>query len=159
MMKRIIAGVLALLLLAPAFALAEVDLSGMTFDELVALRERIDRAMWECEEWQAVTVPQGVYQVGADIPAGHWSIAAAEGQSASVAWGTKLNQTGTDVDVDWDDNGFYEYESIVNPSYAYYQASDRTEVDFDLKEGQYFAVQYGQVVFTPYKGKPTLGFK
>jgi hypothetical protein len=75
-----------------------------------------------------------------------------------VRWGTKLNDAGTDVDVDWN-GGIYEYETLVSPTYDYYQASDRTAVDFDLKDGQFVVVDYGQAVFTPYTGKPSLGFK
>lgn len=157
-MKRILAMLLVLLLLTPALALAEVDLSGMTYDELVTLKDHINKAMWESQEWQEVTVPQGVYSVGADIPEGHWNISAAQGQTVTVRWGTKLNDAGTDVDVDWN-GGIYEYETLVSPTYDYYQASDRTAVDFDLKDGQFVVVDYGQAVFTPYTGKPSLGFK
>ena len=157
-MKRIIAILLTLLLVLPTLALADVDLSAMSYDELVALKDQLNKAIWESKEWQEVTVPQGLYEVGADIPEGHWTIAAADGQSISVSWGTQLNETKTNVDVTWDE-GFYEYETLVSKTYSYYQASDRTEVDFDLKAGQYVVVDYGQAVFTPYKGKPELGFK
>ena len=157
-MKRIIAILLTLLLVLPTLALADVDLSAMSYDELVALKDQLNKAIWESKEWQEVTVPQGLYEVGADIPEGHWTIAAADGQSISVSWGTQLNETKTNVDVTWDE-GFYEYESLVSKTYSNYQASERTEVDFDLKAGQYVVVDYGQAVFTPYKGKPELGFK
>ncbi len=150
--------ILALVLLLPTLALAEIDLSGLSYNELVALKDRINKAMWESQEWQEVSVPQGVYEIGKDIPAGHWSITAAQGQSVAVTWGTKLNEAKTDLDIVWE-KGFYEYESLVSPTYEYYNASDRTEVDFDMQAGQYLVVSNGQVVFTPYKGKPSLGFK
>ena len=71
-MKRTLCIILAFVLvltLAPA-AFADVDLSGMSFDELVALKDQINLALWNSADWQEVTVPQGVWQVGADIPAG-----------------------------------------------------------------------------------------
>lgn len=157
-MKRILSAVLALLLLLPALALAEIDLSGLSYKELVALKDRINLAMWESEEWQRVTVPQGVYRVGEDIPAGHWTITAADGQYASISWGTKLTQSGQDVEMDWE-NGIYEYESLTSPTYEFFTEGSRTEVDFDLEIGQYIVVTYGDVLFTPYQGKPSLGFK
>ncbi len=159
-MKRILALCTAvlLMLLPLAYAEAEIDLSGMSYDELVALKDQINKAMWESEEWQEVTVPQGVYEIGEDIPAGHWTIAAADGQYVSVSWGTKLNDTKTDVEMVWED-GFYEMESMVSAKSDYYDDGDRTEVDFDLQNGQYLVVSGGNVVFTPYQGKPSLGFK
>ena len=50
-MKKLITFCMTLALvlaLAPA-AFADVDLSGMTFDELVALRDQIDLAIWSSQ--------------------------------------------------------------------------------------------------------------
>ena len=64
-----------------------------------------------------------------------------------------------DIEADWDDGGIYEFESLVSPTYDYYEEGNKTEVDYDLKAGQYIVISYGDAVFTPYKGKPSLGFK
>lgn len=158
-MKRILSLLIALLLLLPAAAFAQIDLSGMSYDELVALKDQINKAMWESKEWQEVTVPQGVYEVGVDIPEGHWSIAAADKQSITVSWGTKLAASKVDIEADWSEGSIYEYENLISETYAYYEKGNKTEVDYDLKTGQYIVVAYGDAVFTPYKGKPSLGFQ
>lgn len=44
-MKKILALVLALLLAVPAFAFADVDLAGMTLEDLQALRKQVDAAI------------------------------------------------------------------------------------------------------------------
>lgn len=73
-MKKLVSFFLTALLLFSAASADPVDLSGLSFDELVALRDQINLAIWNSQEWQEVTVPAGIWQVGKDIPAGHWSI-------------------------------------------------------------------------------------
>lgn len=156
-MKKLVALVLAMLLLYGS-AFAEIDLSGLTYDELVALKDRINLAMWESEEWQEVTVPIGVWKVGEDIPDGHWTIKAAPGQYyswGSVKYGSKLDETGKTVL--YDINGFYYAEQVkVEGSEA---AVALTELDLDAKAGAYIVIEFCDMVFTPYAGKPSLGFK
>lgn len=72
-MKKVVMLVLVLVMVG-AVALAEVDLSGMTFDELVELRKQVDQAIWASDGWQSVQVPGGDYDVGVDIPAGRWTL-------------------------------------------------------------------------------------
>ena len=156
-MKKILAVALVLAMLIPSFAVADFDLTGMSYDELVALKDQINLAIWNSQEWQEVKVPQGVWLVGTDIPAGHWSISAVA-KYASIKIGTQLNETGKDIAAFESD--FYEYEMITNPSYKHYEKdSDITSIDFDLKEGTYILIEKGTVLFTPYSGKPSLGFK
>ena len=158
-MKRIVSLLFVLLLLLPAAAFAQIDLNSMSYDELVALKDQINKAMWESKEWQEVTVPQGIYQVGQDIPEGHWTIAAADGQNITVSWGSKLAASKVDIEADWSEGSIYEYENLISETYAYYEKGNKSEVDYDLKAGQYVVVTYGDAVFTPYQGKPSLGFK
>ena len=154
-MKRTLCIVLAFILvlaLAPA-AFAEWDLSGLTFDELVALKDQINRAMWDSADWQEVTVPQGVWQVGADIPAGKWTIKPVPWGHSYIRIGNELKDAGTDV------KGIAS-ETVNDPDYEYYDAvKDKTEWTVDLSAGQYVVINYGDVIFTPYAGKPSLGFK
>ena len=77
-MKRTIAMVIVFLLVLSDITFAEVDLSGMSYDELVILKDRIDKTIWDSQEWQEVTVPQGLYKIGEDIPAGKWTILASD---------------------------------------------------------------------------------
>lgn len=156
-MKKTIALVLVLLsLVSISFAESDFDLSGLTYNELVALKDQINLAMWQSEEWQEVEVPQGVYIIGDDIPAGKWTIKAADGIYAYVYWGDSLNDAGTEITFD---GKLYEYEGIFSVHYPYYEKGETKEVSWDLKEGQYFIVEDGIALFTPYSGKPSLGFK
>lgn len=154
-MKRIFSFVFALalaLFLAPA-AFADVDLSSMSFDELVALKDQINLAIWNSADWQEVTVPQGVWQVGADIPAGKWTIKPIPWGHSYIRIGNELKDAGTDV------KGIAS-ETVNDPDYTYYDATkDKTEWTVDLTDGQYIVVNYGDCIFTPYAGKPSLGFK
>jgi len=139
---------------------AEIDLSGLSFEELVALREQVDLAIWNCEEWQEVTVPQGVYEVGVDVPAGHWVISPVDGRYSSIKWGRELDQTGTQIEDSMDGRSYYDYAVICSPSHKFYDAGEyRTSLEINAVEGMYISIEDGDVVFTPYAGKPALGFK
>ena len=154
-MKKIIL-LLALALLLPVVAAAQVDLSGMSYAELVELRDQINLAVWESDEWQEVTVPQGVWVVGEDIPAGHWTIKAADGAYCYVKYGPTLDASSKDLDYSRENVS----EIVTSPSTSFYDAnSDRTEIDVDAKSGFYFVIDSGSAIFTPYSGKPSLGFK
>lgn len=156
-MKRIVALVLVLLSLFSVAAASTIDLSDMTYDELVALKDKINLAIWNSQEWQEVTVPQGVWMVGKDIPSGHWTIKTVASW-ACVELCTALDETGKDVDL-WVSE-FYHSEHVANPKSKYFDpTSDKAETDLVLKDGTYVIVDGGNVIFTPYSGKPSLGFK
>lgn len=153
-MKRFLLIVFAIMMACGACA-EGIDLSGMSFDELVALKEQINLAIWNSEDWQEVEVPQGVYVIGEDIPAGKWTIKAVEGITARIYWGDTLNESG--VELAYGD--IYVFESVLSKEYPYYEVGDPTEVTWEMKEGQYFIVEEGIALFMPYAGKPDLGFK
>ena len=156
-MKKVIALALVLLsLVSVSFAESSFDLSDMSYDELVVLKDQINLAIWNSNEWQEVEVPQGVYVIGEDIPAGKWTIKAADKINAYVYWGDALSDSGTEITYD---GRVYEYEGLYSVNYRYYEKGDTTEVTWDLKDGQYFIVDDGIVLFTPYSGKSSLGFK
>lgn len=148
-MKRVFVLILAVLLIG-ALASAEVDLSGMTFDELVSLKDQINLAIWNCQEWQEVTVPMGVWKVGEDIPAGHWSITS--NRWAHIQVGTALSATGHEIDIM---GTSYWYSQSIDPN----DPSEPSEIDYEFKDGEYVVIEYGDVIFTPFAGKPSLGFK
>lgn len=146
----------ALCLVFCTSAVSEVDLSGMSYAELVSLKDQINLAMWQCQEWQEVTVPQGVWEVGVDIPAGHWTIAPVDGIWASVSYGSVLADNGKSLAISSDNF----YCLIVSPNSRIFTAgADATQIDIKAKAGAYIIIENGDVVFTPYSGKPSLGFK
>ena len=162
-MKKSLSLLLAVMLMmaaVPAFAAitapADIDFSGMSFDELVDLKRQIDLALWDTDEWQSVEVPSGMYVVGEDISAGHWAISVPKGASATLKWGDVLDESGRDLAYS---GKIYEYEYMKDPEFRYYEAGDKSQVDYDLKDGQFIIVDSGLVIFSPFTGKPSLGFK
>ena len=160
-MKRVLIVLFVLMFSVATFAQAEsFDLSGMTYDELVTLRDQINLAIWNSQEWQEVTVPQGVWKVGEDIPAGTWTIKCANGGNrCEISWGEELTENGEAIKS----RGRYSlYNYIYNPESRLYTAGDdMIEYTFTVKDGDYIvvAMDEGQALFTPYIGKPSLGFK
>ncbi len=156
-MKRFFALFLVLLSFTGTVYADTIDLSGMTYEELVSLKEKINLAIWESQEWQEVTVPQGVWKVGEDIPAGHWTIKAAGGMFTFITIGTILDETKRDISYD----GIRIAERIDFPysTYDYDPMESLTEADFELQDGMYIVIDYASAIFTPYAGKPSLGFK
>lgn len=155
-MRKIVFFLIVMLAL-PALACADVDLSGMTFDELVALKEKIDIAIWNSEEWQEVTVPQGVWIVGEDIPAGHWTIKAADKAMVMIDYGSELDDD--EKSLSWSSDIYYS-ETLYGKDHIFFDAdTSMTQTDVNAKAGCYFIIKSGSVVFSPYAGKPSLGFK
>lgn len=155
-MKKVICAIVAALLLLGAVAQAEsIDLSGLSFEELAALRDRAQMEMMQRDAWQEVTVPQGVYQVGAQIPAGTWTVRAAVGNETQIEWGQKLDASGQSID--W--SGAYDIEYIYNPNGRYYTPGDRTEYTFTVRAGDYIVISDGPATFTPGGVTPSFTFK
>ena len=159
-MKRILCLLSVLVFTLAPVALADdsIDLSGMTYAELIALKNKINFAIWNSQEWQEVTVPQGVWKVGEDIPAGHWTVICADGwRNTEINWGEKLSENGESIY--W--SGRYSvYNTIYNPYHSWYEIGDGiTEYSFEVRNGDYIVVKDGSCVFMPYVGKPNLGFK
>ena len=143
----------ALLITAPTSAAADLpDISGLTFDELVELREQLNLAIWQSEDWQEVTVPAGTWTIGEDIPAGHWTIRPAGSQDMlNVAYHDLVDASGQGVAPGWHGwNGILTGPDHFSP--------ELTSVDLDMIEGMHFTCSK-PVIFTPYAGKPDLGFK
>lgn len=136
---------------SPAF-----DLSGLSYDELVALKDQINLAMWNSEEWQEVKVPQGIWEVGTDIPVGHWTITAAPNAWLRITYGNVLQENGKNVS--WGSDGYLS-ESLYGTEHVFYNEGDLNSIDIDMKAGYYIEIEDGSVIFTPYSGKPDLGFK
>lgn len=113
-----------------SFSSAETDLSGMSFDELIALQEQVNIALWNSDGWKEVTVPVGVYKVGEEIPAGKWTIKRSVDQYTYFRVGEK-------------------FENGKVSRYAF-TTDLESEANLTLVEGTYIEISYFPVVFTPY---------
>lgn len=159
MMKKLIIFILCVALL-PAAALADLpDISNLTYDELVELKNKINLAIWNSQEWQEVTVPVGMWKIGEDIPAGKWHISVSP--EAKKTWGSftycdLLDETGIKP------GNRFSCDIYVSQTLNREDAddgSDPTYIEIELKSGCYFFIDKASLVFTPPQGKPDLGFK
>lgn len=137
-----------------------VDLSALSFDQLVALRQDCQREMMTRDEWQEVIVPQGDYRVGVSIPAGKWVVRCADDYRSSyeasftwITWGASKPEN------------FYIRDSkgrveIYNPNNQYYEGGP-TEFVIEVEEGDWVSIKgdYNKAVFSTWMGEPDLGFK
>ena len=75
-MKKILTVILCsvLCLSILPIAAAEVDLSNMSFDELLELQAQVNLAIFNSDKWKEVEVPMGVWDIGKDIPAGRYEL-------------------------------------------------------------------------------------
>ena len=87
-----------------SIACAEIDITNVTFDELLKARELITQAIWATDEWQEVEVPAGLYQIGVDIPAGYWTIKTNSYYATMIKYGNFLNKNKNEIDYPyvWD---------------------------------------------------------
>ena len=107
-----------------------IDLSDMSFEELLNLQEMITKKLWESDGWQEVEVPVGVYKVGEEIPAGKWTVSRATDEYTYF----RVGNTFEDGEVGW-----------------YTVTADlETSTNIIIEDGQYIEVSYFPVVFTPY---------
>lgn len=139
-MKKLLVFLLALTLLSTA-ALAEIDLSGMTYDELLDLRAQVDQALWASDGWQEVDVPSGVYVVGEDIPAGRWTLTCDSVMSSLVIYPTKADY----------DNQTYNMKDMA-------VVSSDNPYNLTAVAGECIAISGNAVTFKPYTSA-ALGFK
>ena len=137
-MKRTISVILcaALVLFASSALAADVDLSSLSYDDLLALKLQVDAEVMARPETKSVSVPIGVYEVGVHIPAGEYTLAQDNGY-ASITVATASD--------------FSDYENIIGTTYIEEAGIGR----FVLEEGQFVNVERGHIVFTTFVG---LGF-
>lgn len=152
-MKRLFLLFLSLALLCSSALADNVDLSDMSFDDLVSLREQINLAIWSSSEWQQVDVPAGTYQIGVDIPAGHWTIFPYPDVMLNIYYFDKLDKYGVNPAVGWEGWSFTMADASKYSDWEKYPH----QCDAVLAEGMYLQLT-GRVYFTPYTGKPDFGF-
>ena len=164
-MKRFLCVFLIILSLVPTCYAAKksdaksFDLSGMTLNDLIELQEKVQLAMWSTDDWQEVIVPQGVYKVGVDIPAGKWTVKAIPKADCYLrfAWGSKLDDSKQHITFTGSKRG--DIVMIYTKNAMGYKEGDLLEYSFECKKGDYIVVEYTSAVFTPYTGTKKLNFK
>lgn len=132
-------------------------LEGLSYDQLVSYRDALNLAIWNSQEWQEVKVPAGIWVIGEDIPAGHWTVSAPDGESIHIAYGDELNSTGRSINTLWTDVGMFA--NLYGQGHYSHNDDNDHYLNIDMKKGYYFSVDEGYAIFTPYAGKPDLGFK
>ena len=160
-MKKLLIGILILSMLLPAAALADLpDISGLSYDELVQLKEQINLAIWNSQEWQEVTVPAGAWEIGKDIPEGYWTITLPPDMLFNVYYCDKINaaRTGLGYGYDYLNSFVGTMSSKKKKNGAWSFPDDPDHVDIYMTSGWYLFNE-GPVIITPYSGKPDLGFK
>lgn len=76
-MKKFLGIILIVCLLIPIAAADDgIDLSALSFSQLLELQQRVTAEIISRPEWKEVTVPSGLWTVGKDIPAGEYCISA-----------------------------------------------------------------------------------
>lgn len=164
-MKKILSVILTFALLIPAACFGEeIDLSGYSFAELAALRDRIQMEMMTRDEWQEVTVPAGLWEVGVDIPAGAWLVRCADENRDDYL----LCRCEISCGVGKPDgaNGFWDTKKskgrleIHNPLSSEY-GGETSEYIITVEVGDYIFIHplYNKAVFSAYTGKPGFVFK
>lgn len=154
-MKKLLILIVALVFI-PSIVMADLpDISNLSYEELVALKDQINLAMWNSQEWQEVSVPFGTYKIGEDIPAGHWTISPGISHGYFYVWYfEEPNEFGRPVKP----LTKYVNQALATEDFHAFDEEYIHSVDFDMKEGWYFYTEQ-TVIFTPYSGKPDLGFK
>lgn len=139
---RIVSLLLVLLFSTITFASAETfDISDLSFSELVVLKLKINLAIMQCDEWKQVTVHEGTYIVGEDIPAGDYTVTYTGSRQSNVYIYPSMQALS--------ENDYIERHNM-NPDFE-----NATLGKLSLSNGQVITIQYGSVVFSPYIG---LGF-
>lgn len=158
-MKKILCIVLAAALigcLALPVAAEGIDLSALSWDELIALKAEINKELTTRDEWQEVVVPQGVWVVGEDIPEGKWTVRCATQDVVQISWGDVLREDGHSISFS---SSAYDIENVHDPDHKWTKDGDLLEYTFEAKAGFYVVIDYSSALFTPYTGKQSLGFK
>ena len=131
-------------------------LSSLSYEKLVELKSEINLQIWNSKKWKRVEVPAGVYVIGVDIPAGHWTLKPPAGGSVVIEYFKTADETGKrPANV----LSNYYSESLADESSSYASFVYMREVDIDMKEGFYLTVVNGpSVILEPYISKPSFSF-
>lgn len=149
-MKKATALMLTLLLLLSVALAESIDLSSLSFDELVLIVNKAQLEMMKSDRWQEVEVPPGTYLVGQDIPAGKWTISVYDSSYVDFEIGSSIKDNG-EIDLIPSINE-YKHITLKGKSNFLYEQGDTTSYSLDLKEGWYVVITTGSIIFSPYTG-------
>lgn len=153
MRKSVIA---ALLVVVMAFGIhyavfAETDLSSLSFEELLALQDKVYAELMNRPEWTEVTVPAGVYEIGMDIPEGMWTITAEKHAWVSIFIGQELDPTMTYITDE-----HYVWLTLTGKESEYANESTTDTASLNLPKGYFISID-GPVILSKHT-KPDLEF-
>ena len=94
-MKKLLSFLFAWIILF-SVASADVDLSSISYNELIALQRSITAEIMSRPEWKEVKVPAGQWKVGEDIPAGTYCLKALESSVLIVIWRYEIDNYSND---------------------------------------------------------------
>lgn len=144
-MKKLFIGIVFVLVFVSALSVsAQYDLSGFSYTDLLTIVAQAQREMMTRSEFQEVTVPAGLYQVGVEIPAGKWTISLPTSDdkyaSADIDIGDKLDAGKNDIAL-WDST---TYDSIYLS-----KSNNKTTYTVTLIDGYYIKIGHSVVFSTP----------
>lgn len=140
-MKRYLCLLIAIIIMLysiPAFAGTEnFDFTGLSFDELIKVQEKLNTAIWASDGWKEVTVPIGIHLVGRDVPEGRWCITPSDPNvSAYIEYGSELDESG---------NSIKSSDTYCGLGKAPFQSY----MIWNLVEGNYIEIKFSSVILSP----------
>ena len=163
-MKKLLVLVLALALVIPSACAEQTEespLASLSFDQLAVMRTIFQMEMMSRPEYKEVTVPQGVWQIGIDIPAGKWLVKCADLSRESsglrytvIRWGIGEPQNGV-----WSASNAKGSVYIYNPNSVYFTGGEITEYIISVSAGDYIQISSNKAVFCTYTGQLSMEFQ
>lgn len=143
------------------------DVSAMSTDELTLVIDYLRykaRLIYEYidvierlidPDGKAVTIPEGLWVIGEDIPAGRWNITVPPNAETTIAYGKDLMFNGTKINPFSGGCQLYTLRGVLHPDTSDVSPDN---VDIRMENGTFFQVVGSSVIFTPSKDKSSLGF-
>ena len=136
---------------SPAGAYKKISsfIDDLDLKHLLKLKESVDKKIFKSGEWKEAQLPAGTYQIGTDIPAGHWSLSAAGEYSTPMVWYfEKAEPSGVLIDY----TGRWYMQTIVSADVYEENPSFPMSIDINMQDGWF--LQFDQsVILSPYTGK------
>lgn len=133
-MKRLFCIILIMIMFIPASVLADLpDVTELSNEELIELNQLIQDQLFSRQLIDGVTVPQGTYTVGTDIPAGTYRI--------------EITGIGGYYDLYESDGGKTLETGLTGSTYDVFAIGK-----FELKDGNVLKIRNSTFIFFPYTG-------
>lgn len=132
-MKKVLFLISVFIFLVPSFALADIDLSGMDYDDLIALKQQVDLLIMQSDHYKEITLTIGLWKVGQDIPAGTYILSPSSDYS-SVVYGSTVEDTENSMNA-------FDLGNVGE----FLDSGDTWRLT--LSEGKYVYISHGPVTF------------